>query len=153
MSRPVYDERLTPPAWAWAAALGVALLVAASLHAGADGVARAVLPYAVLPPLALGAVASRSRGRVRIDEGVLSVPGARIPLARIGEVVALDPGATRQMRGPSARPEAFVATRAWLHSSVVVTLDDPEDDTPYWLIGTRRPEALAGALMRPAGGV
>jgi hypothetical protein len=150
VTSPVYDERLTPPAWLWAAALGLAVLVAASLHSGADGVARSVLPYAVLPPLALAAVALRSRGRVRIEDGMLSVPGARIPVARLREVVALDAEATRRMRGPSARPEAFVATRAWLPRSVVVTLDDPEDDTPYWLIGTRRPEALARALPPPA---
>ena len=92
-----------------------------------------------------------SRGRVRIHDGVLSVPGARIPLARLGEAVPLDREATRQMRGPSARPEALVVTRAWLDRSVVVPVDDPDDDTPYWQIGTRRPEALAAALASSSG--
>ena len=151
MSGPLYDERLVAPAWVWTASLAVSLVVAASVHAGADGAARAVVPYVIAPALALGAVLLGSRGRVRIHDGVLSVPGARIPLARLGEAVPLDREATRQMRGPSARPEALVVTRAWLDRSVVVPVDDPDDDTPYWQIGTRRPEALAAALASSSG--
>jgi hypothetical protein len=39
-------------------------------------------------------------------------------------------------------------TRGWLAQSVRVQVEDPEDDTPYWLVGTRRPEQLAAALQR-----
>ena len=152
MSAPVYDERLVAPAWVWAAAMTIALVVAASVHSGADGAARAVVPYVLIPALAVGAVLLSSRGRVRIHDGVLSVPGARIPLARLGDATPLDREATRRVRGPSARPEAFVATRAWLDRSVVVPVEDPDDDTPYWLIGTRRPEALAAALAGSVDG-
>lgn len=152
MSAPVYDERLVAPAWVWAAALALALVAAASVHAGADGAARAVAPYVLAPVVALGAVLLGSRGRVRVHDGMLSVPGARIPLAKLGDAVPLDREATRQMRGPSASPEAFVVTRAWLDRSVVVPVEDPDDDTPYWQIGSRRPEALAAALAGSGDG-
>lgn len=140
-----YAERLVaPPAW-WAGALAVSVLLAAGLHSGAGG-ARAVVPYVVVPLIALAAMAYASRGEVRVTGGVLHVPGARIPLTHVGGVVALDREGTRQVRGPLAEPLAYVVSRPWLGGSVRVQVEDPEDDTPYWLIGTRRPQQLAAAL-------
>jgi len=145
-----YEERWTAPPWVWAAAVVVALVAAATLHSGAGG-ARAVVPYAVLLPLALLAVLQASRGRVRVVDGVLQVPGGRIALDHLGGVRELDREATRRLRGPLAQPRAFVSTRAWLGESVQVQVEDPDDDTPYWLIGTRAPVALADALRSRGG--
>jgi len=144
---PAYEERLVAPAWVWLAVLVVAGIAAASLHGGASGW-RAVVPYALLLPLALGLLVRASRGEVRVADGVLHVPGARIPLDHIGGVTPLDREGTRRVRGPLAEPRAFVATRGWLTESVRVQVEDPEDDTPYWLIGTRHPRELAAALQR-----
>ncbi len=141
----MYDERWVPPVSVWLGVLGVALVAAATLHAGADG-ARAVVPYVVLPWLAVGALLGASRGRVQVEQGVLQVPGGRIALTELGGVRALDREATRLARGPLAQPRAFVATRSWLSASVQVQVEDPDDDTPYWLIGTRHPERLAEVL-------
>ena len=140
-----YDERLIAPPLVWLGALGVSLLLAAGLHSGADG-ARAVVPYVVVPLAVLGLLAALSRGRIRVADGVLHVPGARIPLDRLGGVQALDREGTRRVRGPLADPLAHVVSRPWLSTAVRVQIEDPEDDTPYWLIGTRRPEALAQVL-------
>ena len=140
-----YDERLVaPPLW-WLGGLGVAVMLAAGIHAGGSG-ARAVVPYLVLPLVVLGALAYSSRGRVSVRDGVLHVPGARIPLTCVGGVTPLDREGTRQVRGPLAEPRAFVATRPWLSGSVRVQVEDPDDDTPYWVVGTRDPRALAAAL-------
>lgn len=145
MSR--YDERLTaPPLW-WLGGTAVAVMLAAGIHSGGTG-ARAVVPYVVLPPLVLGVLAFSSRGRVRVCDGVLHVPGGRIPLTHVGGITPLDTEATRRVRGPLAEPRAFVASRPWLPGSVRVQVEDPEDDTPYWLVGTRDPEALAAALVQ-----
>lgn len=143
---PAYDERLVPPVWVWAAVLAVALLSAAVLHGGASGW-RAVVPYAVLLPVALGGLLLTSRGRITVADGVLHVPGARIPLDQLGDVTPLDREGTRRVRGPLAEPRAFVVTRGWLTESVRVQVEDPDDDTPYWLVGTRRPAQLAAALQ------
>jgi hypothetical protein len=142
-----YEERLAAPAWVWAAVLSVAAVSAAALHGGASGW-RAVVPYAVLLPLAVAGLLWASRGRVRVADGVLHVPGARIPLDHLGGVTPLHREATRRVRGPLAEPRAFVVTRGWLAEAVRVQVEDPEDDTPYWLVGTRRPEELAEALQR-----
>ena len=142
-----YDERLVAPLWVWGAAVGLSVMAAFGLHAGRDGTA-ALAPYAVLPLAAVAGVALSSRGRIRVADGVLHVPGARIPLAHLGTATPLDRDGTRQVRGPLAEPRAFVVTRPWLAGSVRVQVEDPEDDTPYWLIGTRDPAALAAALGR-----
>lgn len=141
-----YEERLAaPPLW-WAGAVGLALLLAGALHAGADG-PRSVLPYVLLPLLALALVGWASRGRIRVADGVLHVPGARIPLTHVGAVTPLDDSATRRVRGPLAEPRAYVVTRAWLTQSVRVQVEDRADDTPYWLVGSRDPQVLADALQ------
>ena len=147
----LYDERLAVPWWVWPAGLALAVLMAAQLHGGGSGFARAVLPYLLLPLLAAGGLLVLSRGRVRVSDGVLHVPGARVPLSAVGGVAALDREATRRLRGPLAHPLAFVATRPWLPLAVRVDLADPDDDTPYWLVGTRSPEALAEALRTARG--
>lgn len=141
-----YDERLAaPPLW-WLGGLAVAAMLAAGLHSGGSG-PRAVVPDVVLPLAVVVALALASRGRVRVAQGVLHVPGARIPLTHVGGVTPLEREATRQVRGPLAEPRAYVATRPWLPRAVRVQVEDPEDDTPYWLVGTRDPGALAAALQ------
>lgn len=142
-----HDERLSAPPWVWAAVLSVAGVSAAVLHGGATGW-RAVVPYAVLLPVAVAGLLWVSRGRVRVADGVLHVPGARIPLDHLGGVTPLTREGTRRVRGPLAEPRAYVVTRGWLAESVRVQVEDPEDDTPYWLVGTRRPQDLAAALQR-----
>jgi hypothetical protein len=140
-----YDERWVVPWWWWPSALGLATLVAAELHAGVPGT-RAVVPYAVLLPLVLVLLALGSRGRVQVRDGVLHVPGARIPLVHLGAGVVLDRESLRRQAGPMADRDAFLVSRPWLHSAVRVMVTDPEDDTPYWIIGTRHPERLLAAL-------
>jgi hypothetical protein len=140
-----YDERLLAPPLVWLLTLAVAVMLAAGLHAGAGG-ARAVVPYVVLPLVALGVLAVLSRGRLRVADGVLHVPGARIPLSDVGGVAPLDREGTRRVRGPLAEPLAYVVSRPWLTQAVRVQIEDPEDDTPYWLVATRRPQALAAEL-------
>ena len=140
-----YEERLVaPPSW-WVGGLAVALLLAAALHSGADD--RAVVPYVVLPLVVLGVLGLASRGSIQVADGTLHVPGARIPLTHVGGITPLDREGTRRLRGPYADPRAYVATRPWLTTAVRVQVEDPQDDTPYWLVGTRDPQALTAALQ------
>ena len=146
----LFDEsRLAPPLW-WAAGLGLSVLLAAAVHSGAGGL-RAVVPYVVVLALVLGGLAMASRGRVRVADGVLHVPGARIPLSFVGGITPLDRPAVRQVMGPLAEPRAYVTTRPWLPGAVRLQIEDPEDDTPYWLIGTREPVRLAQVLASRTG--
>jgi hypothetical protein len=142
---PAYRESLHVPSWFWPAGVALGLLLAAPVHGGNDGV-RSWLPYLVGPVLVLLALRRASRGTVRVADGVLHVPGARIPLEFVGAVRALDAEQTRRLRGPTADLRAHVATRAWLKRAVQLHIEDPDDDTPYWLVGSRRPDDLVAAL-------
>ncbi|HUR13236.1 MAG TPA: DUF3093 domain-containing protein [Mycobacteriales bacterium] len=142
---PGYRERHLVPVRGVLAVLLVALIAAAELHGGAGGW-RTVVPYAGLLPTAVVVLVLLSRGEVRVDDGVLHVPGARAPLTAFGAPEVLDGPALRRALGPEADALAWVAVRPWHRRAVKLPVVDPEDDTPYWVVGTRRPVALLDAL-------
>ncbi|WP_412539733.1 DUF3093 domain-containing protein [Longispora sp. K20-0274] len=142
---PQYQERLFLPWWLWLAALGLAGLLAGELHMGAPGL-RGWLPYAIILPLTIGGAAWLGRLKVSVADGELLVDDARLPVKFIGDVTPLDPAARRSVLGVHAHPLAFVVQRPWVPGAVMVTLTDPADPTPYWVVSTRRPEALAAAI-------
>ncbi len=142
---PRYRERFVIPLrWALPVLI-VAGLAAAELHGGADGL-RAVLPYALVPPVAVIALVLVSRREIRVEDGLVHVPGARAPLSAFGPPELLEGPDLRRWLGPQADATAWVAVRPWHRSAVRLPVVDPEDDTPYWIIGTRRPLALLAAL-------
>lgn len=133
-----------PPVW-WVATLAVAGLVAAELDSGYDG-SGAWLLYPLLLGSALLALAWVSRHQVRVEDGSLHVPRARAPVAAFGDPEVLDRDSLRLWRGPRAHRDAWVQVRPWHRAAVRLPVTDPEDETPYWLIGSRRPERLAAAV-------
>jgi hypothetical protein len=144
-ARAVYRERLAVPlSWALLVLVTVGL-AAAELHGGSHGW-RAVVPYATLLPPAVLALALLSRREIRVVDGVLHVPGARAPLSAFGPPEVLERDALRLWLGPNADAAAWVAVRPWLRTAVRLPVTDPDDDTPYWVVGTRRPVALLAAL-------
>ncbi|MGH3655263.1 MAG: DUF3093 domain-containing protein [Micromonosporaceae bacterium] len=142
-----YAERLILPWWLWIPALGVAGLLAAEIHLGAPGV-RSWVPYVVLLPLAAVGLWWLGRIRVAVDGETLVVDDAKLPVRYIAKIESLSPDQKRELLGPHAHPLGFVVQRPWVRGAVKVTLDDPEDPTPYWLVSCRRPEALADAVTR-----
>ena len=55
------------------------------------------------------------------------------------------------MAGPEADARAFLLLRPYLKRAVRVEITDPADPAPYWLVSSRRPDELAGALHRLTG--
>ena len=136
-----YRERLRAPlSWAALAVAG-ALLVAVSFQAS-------LLLLVGLPLLGLLGVLLLSRDVLRVEDGVLHVPGARAPLSAFGPAQVLDAKALRQWMGVRAQRDAWVRVKPWARAGVLLPVEDPEDDTPYWLIGSRRPADLAVAVAR-----
>ncbi|WP_051110700.1 DUF3093 domain-containing protein [Longispora albida] len=144
-STPQYQERLFLPWWLWLAAVGLAVLLSAELHLGAPGL-REWLPYAIILPLTVLATAWLGRLRIQVADGELRVDDARLPVKFVAEATPLSPAAKRDALGVHAHPLAFVVQRPWIRDAILVTLNDPADPTPYWIISTRRPEALAAAI-------
>lgn len=144
-----FDERLHVPLWWWPAWTALAALLAAVVHGGAGG-PRAVVPYTVALPLTWWLVWRAGRGRVRVAGGLLHVPGARLPLASVGRALPLDAAGVRRLAGSQRHPWSFVVRKGFVPGGVLVELDDPSDDTPYWVVPTRRPADLVAALTRGA---
>ena len=140
-----YREIWRVPVWWAVIGLGVGLGAAAEVHQGAGGL-RAVLPYVLIPLVVLGALLYLSRQRVLVQYGVLHVPGARAPLDAFDAPETLDRDGLRLYLGPAAKRHAWVVVKPWHHAAVLLAVNDPEDQTPYWLVGTRHPEALAAAV-------
>ncbi|MEV4760196.1 DUF3093 domain-containing protein [Micromonospora sp. NPDC049559] len=141
-----YTERLRLPWWLWLAGLAAAGLLATEVWMGADGV-RAWLPFVVLPPLTVAALWWLGRIRVAVLDGEFLVDDARLPVRFVADAIALDADGRREVLGVGADPLAFVVQRPWVAGAVQVVLDDPADPTPYWVVSSRHPVRLAGAIL------
>jgi hypothetical protein len=138
-----YHERLTPAWWVWVVVAGFAGsfgVILSKVDATAAVVATALV-------LALCAAALlRSTPAVAVGAGELAVGPARLPLRFVAGVEALDKAAMARARTVELDARAYLCLRGWVAGGVRVRLDDPDDDTPYWLVSSRRPEVLAGVL-------
>ena len=141
----LYDERLHVPLRWWVqaimflASLWLAFIVA--LPPAVAWTASGVLSAAVAA-LFLG----YGSARVRVEGGVLHAGRAQIPVSLLAHPAPLDAEATRLLAGRDANARAYLLLRPYLKRSVRVDVTDPADPAPYWLVSTRRPEELAGAL-------
>ena len=109
-----------------------------------------VLTGALGALLVMGLV-SYGSARLAVADGEFRAARAHIALAHLGAAEALDAEATRLAMGPGADARAFLVMRPYLKRAVRVPVTDPADPTPYWLVGSRHPDALAAALnARPA---
>lgn len=108
------------------------------------------VPFAVLLTLTAVILFRIGRIRVAVTADEFQVDDARLPVAVIREVVALDATGKREVLGVGAHPLAFVVQRPWIGGAVQVLLDDPADPTPFWVVSTRHPVELASALLAAA---
>lgn len=140
-----YRERLSAPvswwiaALAFAAAWGWVFLIATNWAIA--GVVTALL-------VAVGGFIVWRYGSVTVsvDAEGLRVGPAFVEARHVGDVRALDRAGYRTQLGTGADARAYLVTRPYLDHGVVVTIDDPSDPTPYWLVSSRHPDALAAAL-------
>ncbi|MGI8648443.1 MAG: DUF3093 domain-containing protein [Acidimicrobiales bacterium] len=141
----LFAERWRAPWWYWLAGLILAVAVAAAIHLGYPGL-RAIAPYVVTVPLVVGLLCWLSRVEVRITVTALYVDDAELAREFIAEAMPLSREAYRAALGPGFDPLAFVVRRPWITEAVLITLCDPNDPTPYWIISSRHPAELVAAL-------
>ena len=147
-ARPVYQERLRVPLRWWAqgtmlvATIWLVLIVA--LADKAPWLAWTVTGIAVAGLAA--ALRSYGGARLVVVDGWFHAGRARIEAGYLGTAEALDAEQTRRVSGPEADARAFLLLRPYLTRSVKVEITDPADPAPYWLVSSRHPRALAGAL-------
>lgn len=146
---PTYRERLAVPLRWWVqgtmlvASLWLAVVVAVP---GVVAWVVAGLSVALMAALLL----AYGNAVISVADGELRAGRARIGLEHVGAVEPLTPEAARLAAGRDADARAFLLLRPYRKRAVRVHLTDPADPTPYWLLSTRRPDALAAALTAAA---
>jgi hypothetical protein len=138
---------LSVPLWWFLPALGLAVLLGAEVHMGYPGI-RSWIGYAITVPLCLGAMVWLGRVRVQVTGGELRAGDARLALRHVGHVDVVPREGKQVALGPELDPAAHLVHRAWVGPIVRIEVTDPDDDTPYWIVSTRDPDALVAALGR-----
>ena len=142
-----YREHLRVPASWWILGLTTTATFAAIVWAGFSLMIGVILFVVLVGGPAL-ALAVWGQATVEVSDGELRAGRRAFPLSLAGQVQVLDESQTTQMRGPMADPAAFMWIRPYLRRAVYVEVAGENPDKPYWLIGSRHPEALAAAIDR-----
>ena len=97
--------------------------------------------------IAVGAIFGSASIVISVDEREIQVGRAAIEHLYIATCLALNAEETRRRTGVEADARAHMVLRPYIKTTVEITLDDPEDPVPYWLVSTRHPQRLAAALQ------
>jgi hypothetical protein len=140
-----YRERLRVPAFWWLAGAG---FVASIWLALAVALPPAIVwgGSALCAALTVAFLVGYGAALVEVDRDGFTAGRARLEWSACGGATALDAEATRRLGGVDADARAYLVTRPYLRRAVRVEVDDAADPTPYWMVSTRRPEALAAAI-------
>jgi hypothetical protein len=140
-----YDERLSVPLRWWAQGTMLVAIIWLTIVVAVPGPTAWVITGVALVLLAL-ALFWYGDARVTVRDGWFQAGRARIEAEHLGAVAALDAEQTRLVAGRDADARAYLLLRPYIHHAVRVEVTDPADPTPYWLVSSRHPEALADAL-------
>jgi Protein of unknown function (DUF3093) len=133
--------------WAWWPVV-VAIVLFGALEVGSGFSFVVLVPVAIflvgffIVPLLLS-----GRTKIELRDGVLYADKRELPVMTITSIAELDRDQTRLRLGPQADPAAHTVVRGWIGPSVMLRLSNPQP-VPYWVLSTRRPDELAGAIKR-----
>lgn len=140
-----YRERLTAPISWWLAAIAFAVIW------GWVFLVVTTWPIAIVAALVVAAPTTYAVWRygsllVAVDPDGVRVGPAFLEAAHLGTVTVLNRADYRTRLGTGADARAYLMTRPYLDHGVMIAIDDDSDPTPYWVVSSRDPEALALAL-------
>jgi hypothetical protein len=138
-----YRERLSPSLWTLFSAALVGPMVAL-VFAPLDGFVS--LTAGLAAGILVVAALVWSSPVVEVRGGELRVGRAHIPVALLGEPVALTGDDAREARGPGLRSDAWHRIRGGIDGVLRVPVLDPDDRVSEWVISTRTPERVAAAV-------
>lgn len=145
----LYQERLRVPVRWWA--LGTLLVGSfwlALVVAVPEQITWGITAFMLLVVACL--LRSYGSARIVVTDEWLHAGRARIPRTFLGVVEALDAPQMRLEAGPRASARAYFLLRPYIRTGVRITIQDPQDPTPYWLLSTRHASALAATLLQPS---
>jgi hypothetical protein len=144
----LFRERLTVPIlwWVLAGLLSLSVLIAVATYLGPTwGAGTAIATFLV-------AVATFGSASIviSVNNKEIHVGRASIEHAYIAACRALNAEDARRRTGVEADARAHMVLRPYIKTAVEITLEDPVDPVPYWLVSTRHPQRLAAALQDAA---
>jgi hypothetical protein len=144
-----YRERLTAPLSWWALALLFGLAVGWAFYVATPAWVAAGA-FAVATAVSSSVVGSYGSALVEVSDEGFRAGRAQLPWSAVGGVRALTADEARRAAGVDADARAYLLLRGYCGGAVRVEVDDPADPTPYWLVSTRHPLAIA-STMRARG--
>jgi hypothetical protein len=150
-SRNHYREVLNPPL-SWMAFIYFMYFSVAVAIWGAFDVEQALVTLIVLSA-SMPYLWFRMRSVITVDDQELRINRAHIELKYLKEPIAVDEDGYRKLRTVNSDARSFHATRPWLNTGVKVDLNDQRDKTSYWIIGSKRNEALVVELIKRSRGI
>lgn len=147
----VYRERQWVPTYWWVLAGLVVALISAQFALNRDFI-WLIIPAVIFSIVAVWAMVSLSKTVISVEvdaDGTrwLLAEKAMLPDDVVARSLAVPATAKRNAMGRQLDPAAFVVSHGWVHEMVMLVLNDSDDPTPYWLIGTKNPEALLRAFV------
>lgn len=139
-----FRERINVPGWWWPLAGLVVVTTTIAVWVYTD-LTWGLVTFAVFAVACFGGLAGFGEVIIANDQG-LRVGAAHVEWDYVAGATPLDASATSRRLGPDADHAAYLAQRAYVPTAVEVTLDDPADAHPYWLVSTRRPAELARVI-------
>jgi hypothetical protein len=143
----IFKEVLRPPIWVLAFIYFLFLSLVIALWAAFDN-SVALIAF-VVASIAIIYIAFAMRSTITFDGQELRIDRAHIEVEYLGKVTILDSPAMRILRTRNADPAAFLAIKFWAPTGIKIEVTDPRDQTPYWLITSKRSEEIAALLSEP----
>ena len=139
-----FREVIAPPIWLLAFLYFLFTSVSVSIWAAIGN--NPALWSQIILTIALIYIYFRWRMVIEVDDQELRINDAHIELKYLGDVRVLETDAMRLIRGRDADPANYLAIRFWSSRGIIVRVKDLRDDTPHWIISSRRGSELAAAL-------
>lgn len=83
---------------------------------------------------------------VEVRGGELRAGRAHIPVALLGESIAMTGEEARNARGRNLDARAWHVIRGGIDGIVTIEVTDPDDPTPVWVVSSRTPDRLVAAI-------
>ena len=139
-----YKERLLPGPFSWI----LIFVMTASLGIAYGDVYGITFGFFLtgFSTIAIYLVMYFSSPIVLVDDLVLQVGNARLPLKFVSQPQILDAQQTAKSRRLPAPKNAYLTMRASISESILVQVGDLTDPHPYWQFSSRNPKQVLKAL-------
>lgn len=147
----IYRERQWVPWYWWLAMAFVVALLTAQFGLNRSAV-WIYVPAVLLSIIGVWVLLTMSNTVIEVEQDAdgtrwLIAGQANLPSDVVSRSLAVPATAKRNAMGRQLDPAAFVVSHGWVPEMVMLVLSDPEDPTPYWLVGSKNPEALLRAFV------